>query len=171
MKRYLESIDELEKIEVDDIAINLNRFKLINMSDISEDYVFYTGKFLGSTREKYLAKEYALKLLEKGNGIYCNGVIYYKTTLQTDVFNIGISDLKIYISKIRKIRESNTYGFEDYLIDSKDYPLVINYISMYNKGMRDIKWIESRLVDKVSDVDEVISILFNEKHLLEKSAV
>lgn len=160
MKEYLESMNGLKKIEVKDIAINLDEFKLENMSNVDKEHIFYTGKFRGPIRESITAVEYAHRALSKGYGIYCNDVVYYEEKLQTDVFNIKIDELKKSIAKITNHRNNSDYKFKEYLIDQRYYPLIENYITMYKNKMRDREWIKKKLVGKVSNIEKVLSIHF-----------
>lgn len=161
MKNYLKTLNGLKQIDVKDITIDIEKYKLINMSNVNEEDMFYTGKFRGPIRERLKACDYADKALSKGYGVFCDDIVYYNETLSTGDFNVCIEDLNKEISNTIKRRNENSYGFKNYLTDQRYYPLIENYIRMHKMKMRDIEWIKEKLIGKVTDVEKVLKLHFS----------
>ena len=158
MKQYLESLTYLEKIDVKDVIIDLEKFKLINMSGYKSDDALHINKY-----KYYRASNYAKKALQKGYAIYCDDVVYYLNNLDVSYFNVSkISELQKLINNTLKQRKIKNYAFSKYLIESRYYVLVENYITMYNRKMVDREWVKEKLKDKVSDVEYVLNADFPE---------
>lgn len=158
MKNYLESLSYLERIDVKNLNIDLEKFKLINMSGYDCNEALHINK-----SKYYRANNYAKKALEKGYGIYCDGVVYYLNNLDASYFNVSkISELQKFINNTLKQRRNKNYAFIKYLTNPINYRFVENYILMYNKKIVDREWVRKRLVDKVSDVEYVLNADFPE---------
>lgn len=158
MKQYLESLTYLERIDVKDLMIDLEKFKIINMSGYKSDDALHINKY-----KYYRANNYAKKALEKGYAIYCDDVVYYLNNLDINYFNVSeISELKKFINKTLEKRKYNNYAFNEYLLESRFYIFVENYIRMYNKKMVDREWVRKKLNGKVSDVEYVLNADFPE---------
>lgn len=158
MKQYLESLNYVERIDVKDLTIDLEKFKLINMSGYKSNDALHINKY-----KYYRANNYAKKALEKGYGIYCDDAVYYLNNLDISYFNVSkIKELQKLINKTLEKRKNKNYAFNDYLLESRFYILVENYIRMYNRKMVDREWVREKLKDKVSDVEYVLSADFSE---------
>lgn len=158
MKSYLESLTHLEKIDVKDISIDCKKFKLIDMSQYQKDDILYINRYV-----YYKASDYALKAMKKGYAIYCNYTVYYLNTLDVSYFSVSkIKELEALVNKTLKNRKDKEYTFSNYLIESRYYVLVENYIKMYNSKMVDRKWVKDRLNGKVSDINRVLDSDFPE---------
>lgn len=158
MKQYLESLAYLERIDVKNLNIDLEKFKLINMSGYDCNEALHINKY-----KYYRANNYAKKALKKGYGIYCDGVVYYLNNLDASYFNVSkISELQKYINNTLKQRKNKDYAFIKYLTNPINHRFVENYILMYNKKIVDREWVRKRLVDKVSDVEYVLNADFPE---------
>lgn len=161
MKEYLKKLNGLRHIDVTDITIDIDKHKLINMSGVKKEDMFYTGKFRGPIREYLKACDYVDKALAKGYGVFCDDTVYYSQTLSTGDFNVCIENLKKEISNTIKLRNAKQHGFKQYLINQRDYPLIENYIRMYQLKMINKEWIKEKLVDKVTDVERVLKLHFS----------
>lgn len=158
MKQYLESLNYLEKIDVTNFHIDLEKFNLINMSGYDCDEAMHIDK-----HRYYRAKNYARKALQKGYGIYCDSVVYYLNNLDESYFSVSkIVELKKFINNSLKKRKHNNYSFVEYLTNPINYRFVENYVLLYNKKVVDREWVKERLIGKVSDVEYVLNADFPE---------
>lgn len=160
MEKYLAKTQGLESIDVRDVVINMEKYKILDVSNVKEEDVFYTGKFRGPIREHMKSYDYIDKVLSKGNGIFYNNVVYYIPKLQVDYFNEGIAKLKEFLSKTRENRKNKSLQYKEYLLDERFCPLIENYVSMYKSKLMDIDMIKDRLNGKVSDVEAVLELCF-----------
>ena len=158
MKQYLESLTHLERIDLKDIAIDLDEFKIINMSGYESNELLYINKY-----KYYKASDYVTRLLEKGYAVYCDNMVYYLSNLDESYFSKSkILELKKFINKTLKQRREKNYTFSKYLLKPRCYVLVENYIRMYNMKMVDREWVREKLKDKVLDVECVLNADFPE---------
>lgn len=151
MKEILDTL-YLEKIDLRNYVVDLDRFNIINMSQYQADDILYLNKY-----KYYRGIDYVKKKLKSGYAIYYDGIVYYVNFLDANYFNKSkIEELKSYINKIVTKRKEKNYFFSEYLLEERFYIFVENYIRMYNKGIVKIEWVRKKLEDKVSDVEIVI---------------
>lgn len=161
MEKYLKITQGLEAIEVKDVVIDMEKYKIFDASHIKEEDVLYTGKLRGKYKEYIKSYDYLDKVLKSGYGVFFKNVVYYMPQLQSDCFNKEIKDFKNWLSKIRKTRENKNLQFTDFLLDDRFSPLVENYISMYKLNLLSEDSVKGKLEGKVSDVEKVFDLCFS----------
>lgn len=156
MKTFLDSINHVERIDVSDITINIDAFKLINVSSYEENELLFDGN-----RRKYIAKNYVRKLLEEGFGIYCKDAVYYMPTLDNKYCHKShIDKLQKSINRTLKQRNNCKHEFAKYIVEQRYFPILKSYIQMYQRNLVDLDWVKSRLDGKVTNVDRVLEVDF-----------
>lgn len=151
MKNSLDLLP-LEKIDLRDVFVDLDKFNVINMSSYKPKDILHISPY-----KYYTALNYAKKYLEKGYGIYCDDTVYYLNNLNSEYFHKSkIEKLKRYINKTLINRKNKHYAFKEYLLEARFFVLVENYIRLYNHNLVTIEWVRKKLEDRVSNVDVVI---------------
>lgn len=150
----------LDEMDVTDIKINCEEFKIFDCSNESPSSLIYYSKYKYDT-----IKNYMIKHLDKGHGVYCNGKIYYKNILIPIDMNPNRKALVKYINEVKNRRKQYNKAILDRLHNPQDYVLILNYVKMYNLGLQGLDWVESKLEGKVDDVKEFIDLLFENKEM------
>ena len=161
MKTFLNSLNHLEKIDVKDIIIDINKYKLYSVNNYEvNDVVYFESE---SRMRRQSAKDYAYSLLKKGFGVYYDDVVYYMPTLDDEYcLKSKIKALKKYINKVLEYRANFNYEFSKHIIEERNFCILKSYVDMYERKLVDRDWVKKRLEGKVINIDRVIEIDFPE---------
>lgn len=163
MKTFLDSLNHVEKIDVKDIVIDIDKYNLYSVNAYQIDDILYFKDKRNDKLKRQFASNYAYKLLKKGFGVYFDNVVYFMPTLDNQYcLNSKIEDLKKDINKALKYRTQFNYEFTKHIIEERNFNILKGYVDMYERKLVDRDWIRKRIKGKVNNVDKVIEIDFPE---------
>ena len=163
MKAFLENLSHLEKIDVKDIVIDTEKFKLYSVNNYQPNDIVYYEDTKNNKLRRQPVSNHTYRLLKNGFGIYCDNVVYFMPTLDNKYcLNSDIEGLKKYRNKVLKYRAKFEYEFTKHIIEERNFILIKSYIDMYNRKLVDRDWVRKKIEGKVKDIEKVLEIDFPE---------